>query len=114
MLSRTFSLPQGRMLSFFGILPKGHVLDVPNALLGSLYYTYQLLLGIPVSSLEPLTKMMTMAAFASTVFLAYQLTFVVYELCILCWTTHVINATMLYIVFFSRPKEKDSNKAKTY
>jgi uncharacterized membrane protein len=89
------------MLSFFGLVPKGHVLDVPNAVIGSLYFIYQLLIGIHLPALEPLTKIAALLAFGSTIFLAYQLTFVVFELCILCWTTHVINASMLYITFFT-------------
>eukprot|EP00339_Tiarina_fusa_P008251 CAMPEP_0116998542 /NCGR_PEP_ID=MMETSP0472-20121206/1575_1 /TAXON_ID=693140 ORGANISM="Tiarina fusus, Strain LIS" /NCGR_SAMPLE_ID=MMETSP0472 /ASSEMBLY_ACC=CAM_ASM_000603 /LENGTH=90 /DNA_ID=CAMNT_0004697721 /DNA_START=39 /DNA_END=308 /DNA_ORIENTATION=+ len=37
--SAVFQLPEGRMLSYFGIVPDGHMLDVPNAVLGVLYYT---------------------------------------------------------------------------
>uniref|UniRef100_A0A7S1BEW5 Uncharacterized protein n=1 Tax=Corethron hystrix TaxID=216773 RepID=A0A7S1BEW5_9STRA len=28
--SSTFNLPQGKLLSYFGIVPSGHLLDVPN------------------------------------------------------------------------------------
>ena len=31
------------MLSLFGIIPEGHVLDVPNAMLGAIYYAVWLL-----------------------------------------------------------------------
>ena len=90
--SQVFQLPQGRMLTYFGLVPEGSVLDVPNAVLGSIYYFYMLTL----SSYLPreLTYFMTLAAFSSSVFLAYQLTFVVKELCLLCWSTHVINSTL--------------------
>jgi len=84
------------MLSYFGLVPEGSTLDVPNALLGSIYYFYMLTL----SSYLPreLTYFAMMAAFGSSVFLAYQLTFVVKELCILCWSTHVINTTLAWIL----------------
>lgn len=85
------------MLSYFGIIPEGHFLDVPNALLGAIYYVYMLLLS-PSFPIE-LTYFMAMAAFSSSVFLAFQLTFVVKELCLLCWSTHVINSLLVWDVF---------------
>ncbi len=33
--SNVFQLPEGRMLSYFGIVPEGSFLDVPNAALGT-------------------------------------------------------------------------------
>lgn len=90
--SAVFALPVGRMVSYFGIIPVGHVLDVPNALLGALYYMILLTLPLPRSLLTP----MVVLAFMSSVFLAYQLTFVLFELCVLCWTTHIINSYLLY------------------
>jgi vitamin-K-epoxide reductase (warfarin-sensitive) len=91
--STVFTLPVGRLLSYFGVVPHGHVLDIPNAALGVIYYTWHILLS-DVSQL--LTSAMTILAFLSTVFLAYQLTFILHELCILCWSTHVINTWLMY------------------
>jgi uncharacterized membrane protein len=45
---------------------------------------------------------MIVMAFASTIFLAYQLTFVLFELCILCWSTHVINTYNFYSYMFAK------------
>lgn len=119
--SAVFALPQGRMLSYFGLVPVGSVLDLPNAALGMVHYVY-LLLAIGMAQLRwqqttncatsksrqrlaaaalPVTNCMVAAAFASTVFLAYQLTFVIYELCVLCWSTHAINTYMFYDQFFN-------------
>lgn len=93
------------MLSYFGLIPLGHALDVPNAVLGALYYAWLLLIPhlIPKEEggtgrvlLIMITRAMAVLAFAVTVVLAYCLTFVVYDLCLLCWTTHVINATLVY------------------
>ena len=33
--SNVFQLPEGRMLTYFGIVPEGSLLDVPNAALGT-------------------------------------------------------------------------------
>lgn len=108
--SAVFALPVGKMLSYFGIVPKDSLLDVPNAALGILYYTWHLLLS-PYDQLQPLTDFFTVAAFGSSVFLAYQLTFVIAELCVLCWSTHVINSILLYR-FWTRPAIVKDNKVK--
>ena len=105
--STVFTLPQGRLLSFLGILPEGHILDVPNAALGVLYYPYILFLSKYMPSL--LTRTIVSVAFASSVFLAYQLTFVIYELCVLCWSTHIVN-TLLFLQFVVRPLMMDITK----
>lgn len=95
--SQVFVLPVGHLMSYLGIVPKGHFLDVPNAALGILYYSWVLLTtGSKNTFVRTLTIPMALAAFGSTVILAYQLTFVVLELCILCWSTHVINTLLLY------------------
>ena len=36
--SKVFKSKYGKMLSLFGIIPKGHVLDQPNAALGIIFY----------------------------------------------------------------------------
>mmetsp|Transcript_21129 Transcript_21129/g.29389 ORF Transcript_21129/g.29389 Transcript_21129/m.29389 type:complete len:102 (-) Transcript_21129:1109-1414(-) len=79
------------MLSYFGIIPHDHVLDVPNAALGVVYYTYIL----TMSSVFPvlMTQIIASMALGSSLFLAYKLT-ILRELCILCWTTHVLNASL--------------------
>jgi uncharacterized membrane protein len=89
--------------------------DVPNAALGILYYTWQIAFSFTnaksLKELTPLpftdaTHFFTVAAFASSVFLAYQLTFVIVELCVLCWTTHVINTILLYNMFQTRKQDQ--------
>ncbi len=97
--SNVFALPQGRMLSYFGLVPEHSVLDLPNAALGLMHYLYLLTLR-PYMPMK-FTYFMIIMAFGSTVFLAYQLTFVLFELCILCWSTHVINTYNFYSYLFS-------------
>lgn len=86
--SKVFTLPQGKLLSYFGIVPKDHILDVPNALLGALFYLQQLLFGcIPI---------FVTLSMCTSIYLAYQLTFVLGDLCVLCWSTHIIN-TIVFV-----------------
>jgi hypothetical protein len=92
-VSSVFQLPQGHLISYFGLVPDDHILNVPNAFLGVLYYTYQLIVRHYMP--HAVTVSVAMAAMASSLFLAYHLT-LLHELCILCWTTHVLNATLLY------------------
>jgi uncharacterized membrane protein len=108
--SKVFGLPVGHLLSYLKLVPKGSVLDLPNAALGVLHYTYLLLVAPAAEAagsggnraLRLLTSVAVASAFASTVYLAYQLTFVVHDLCVLCWSVHVINAYIGYDHFFRR------------
>ena len=40
--SSVFSMPEGHMVSYWGFVEKGHVLDVPNAALGAAFYSVML------------------------------------------------------------------------
>ena len=100
--SATFALPEGRMLSYFGLVAEKSPLDVANAVLGALYYTYVMLYSMQItSSIFPLglTFFANTMAMASSVFLAYKL-LVLKKLCLLCWTTHVLNFSL--IVYYGR------------
>ena len=100
--SQVFSLPEGRLLSYFGIVPNESLLDVPNAFLGLCYYTV-ILLAEQFLTETHLVKIMTVvvnsAAMTSSVFLATKL-IQLGELCLLCWTTHLLN--FLLIFYYSR------------
>ena len=98
------------MMTYFGVVPEGHILDVPNAVLGSIYYAYILIL----SSMFPLffTYFATMMAMSSSVFLAYQLTFVVKELCIICWSTHVLNTLLSWNLITNSSSSSSSSPTK--
>ncbi len=103
--SKTFSLPEGKLLSYFGIVPSGHTLDLPNATLGSVFYAQLLLLRQPI-------RVFVCAAMMTSIFLAYQLTFVLGDLCILCWSTHVINTILFYKIVLSSLWESDGSVQK--
>merc|ERR1740121_739747 len=105
--SRTFMLPQGKLLSYFRIVSEGNVLDVPNALLGLIHYTLVLFLENTSSCRNGVILLLVMIAFSTSVYLAYILTSM-NELCILCWSTHFINAVLLiyYLHRIFRENEK--------
>jgi hypothetical protein len=106
--SSVFQLPEGRMLSYFGIIPNDHMLDVPNAALGLVFYLVWLVLLPKFPKL--LTFVVVSLAMLSSVFLAIQL-MLLKELCILCWSTHAINARLWWNAF-STIREESSSAAR--
>jgi len=104
------------MLSYFGIVPEGHFLDIPNGILGMIYYSYTILgyflkknmsaVGGGTFSLlfAPMMNLVISSlAMASSAFLARKL-YILRELCVVCVTTHIINMT-LWIRAFSTYRE---------
>lgn len=110
--SKVFTLPIGHMVSYFRIVPKGHILDVPNAMIGAVFYTIQILiyLSLLISNIlhdgKKVNKLIALliiinpvtvsCAMIASILLAFHLTFIVYDLCILCWSTHIINSIFFY------------------
>ncbi|KAG7352306.1 vitamin K epoxide reductase family protein [Nitzschia inconspicua] len=87
------------------------ILDVPNAALGWVYYTIWIVVA---PKLPPkFVLLVASLAMASSVWLAVQL-LMLKELCLLCWSTHVINSRLWWCAFsnnrtsgaVSTPKEK--------
>jgi hypothetical protein len=98
--SAVFALPEGHLLSYFGLVPHGHVLDVPNAAIGVVYYLYIITLSPVLPVL--ITRLAAVAAMSASLILAYRLT-QIGEICVLCWTTHVLNAFLLWSAFYESP-----------
>ena len=96
-----FSLPEGKMMSFFGLVPEGHVLDVPNGVLGVVFYVYTFVrhfLGAKTRRATVLfdgsvNMIIASLAMASSIFLGRKL-WIIKELCVVCLSTHVINSTI--------------------
>lgn len=98
--SAVFSLPEGKMLSFFGLVPEGHFLDIPNGFLGMLFYTYTLIRclhkyprGMSPLFTATLNLVISSLAIASSVFLGRKL-YQIREFCVVCVSTHIINTTL--------------------
>jgi len=102
--SSAFSLPEGHIVSYIGIVEEGHWLDIPNPLIGLIYYTYWLVVRPMPPIPSSLTAMISTLAMMASVFLAYKL-LVLHELCLLCWSTHVINLRLI-IRAYARLGEK--------
>ena len=88
------------IISIFSQVPKGSVFDIPNGILGMLFYTYVLLRCSNImksSSLFLLDRRINAVicslALASSIFLARKL-YMIKEICIVCLSTHVINTTI--------------------
>lgn len=103
-VSAVFSLPEGKMLSFFKIVPEGHYMDIPNGALGILFYTYTILRYIIMNNKKnhqqpfilftfTINLMISTLAIASSLFLARKL-YMIRELCVVCVTTHIINTAL--------------------
>ena len=117
--SAVFSLPEGKMLSYFGIVPEGHILDIPNGILGMIFYLYTIIGyvmrktktnvgndggGTIMLLFAPMMNLVICSlAIASSAFLARKL-YILRELCVVCVTTHIINMT-LWIRAFSMGRE---------
>lgn len=92
-------------MSYFGVVPKDSALDVPNAALGLMYYTFIFLLEQFLLVTKTRTGLilygtfvLNCAAMSSSIFLAVKLIHLG-ELCILCWTTHLLNSLLLIHYF---------------
>ena len=118
--SAVFSLPEGKMLSYFGIVPHGHVLDIPNGVLGMIFYTYTIIRYFVTRKMNQKLKrlnsvvnhkdndkklkpnilfassvnmIISTLAIASSLFLGRKL-WILKELCVVCVSTHIINTTL--------------------
>ena len=118
--SDVFSMPEGHLLSFWGLASPGSTLDVPNACLGVAFYAamalhYLLEVSGPVRRRgggglgKKVARIMSVAAAASS---AWLVTVLVRrrELCVLCFATHTINFTMLYRLWGSDKVVDANNK----
>ncbi len=111
--SKVFSSPQGRILSYLGVVPSEHALDVPNALLGYIFYAFLLFLELAFSrsNLLVLNIMFTMAIGSAlfSVYLAYVLMYELKDLCIVCTGNYVCNAIIFIVLWY---RWRNSSKAK--
>lgn len=79
--------------------PRAHLFGVPNSLLGVLYYP---VLGIAVwfahgRLVDLILLLLVLGAAGTSLVLAYSLLFVTRRECPYCWTSHVVNWTLLVL-----------------
>lgn len=86
------------ILSHWGLVPKGHPLDLSLATAGILLYaTYFLAISLPrpFPFREVLFLSAAVAGGCFSVYLLYVIKFVLHDFCIVCTSFHVCNFTML-------------------
>jgi uncharacterized membrane protein len=91
--SKTLSSPESHLVSFFGMVSKEApiYLNPPNALLGVFFYALMLLL--PPS---PIQRLLSTLSLLTTMFLL-RILVMKSEICLLCYSTHVINASLFFL-----------------
>ena len=111
--SKAITGPYGKVLSLWGIVKKGSSLDVPNSLIGSLFYFLAITPWNANSLIADLFMIGGLLSLAFSAYLAYILRFVLHEFCIICVSSYVIN--ILLFIFSARErmrmiKEEDMAK----
>jgi vitamin-K-epoxide reductase (warfarin-sensitive) len=111
---QVFHSPQGKIFSYFGVIPKGSVLDQPNALYGCLFYTAIIFTTLPLLPLQ-IRKYLLLAGttfgILLSAYLAYVLAFVLGDFCIICVSSYVFNTTAFTIAVINTTSD-DSTKKK--
>jgi vitamin-K-epoxide reductase (warfarin-sensitive) len=114
--SKVLMSPPGRMLRYFGIAKKGGgdsmldklrgLIDVPNPTLGVMFFGchlfYPALLAIPVVNELPISWLFFAACCfvgVMTVWLAYNLFFVLQDFCVVCVSMYVANFAVIPILY---------------
>lgn len=88
----------GKVLSLWGLVPKGSALDVPNAALGSVFYA--VVLGFPYwrgaagAAAPGLLLAGSVASLAFSLYLAYVLRFILHDFCIVCFSAYCVNTAV--------------------
>lgn len=88
----------GRMMSYFGLVPHGSPFDQPNAAYGVLFYLAALL-HEPLTVIPGRRYLMLAASVLSlglSAWLGYILRYVLHDLCVVCVTTYVLNLLIFY------------------
>ena len=104
------------VLSYWGVLPKGHVLDLSNAEAGLLFYSAVALApwvrAVPGDVRVVAVLLASIATALISLYLAYVLVVVLHEVCPLCSTMQFINALIVcvaivdFAALVSPPKPK--------
>ena len=87
--------------------PRARVFGLPNSVLGQLFYV-ALLAGLPLGLLDQPALFIlylgaSLATVALAVYLSYSLLFITRVPCVLCFTTHGINAVIFVLLILRMP-----------
>ena len=108
---KVFKSEYSHILSAWGVLPKGHPLDLSLAVSGMLMYTGYLI-AISVPGPWPFREQLFLGATVSgacfSCYLLYVIKFILKEFCIVCFTFHCCNFLLLLLAVleFRNPEHK--------
>lgn len=97
--SKVFLSEQGKIWSFLGIIPKGSVLDQPNAVYGALFYVMVMILDSIDPSVKSANSLLMALGVAGAGLSAYLAKILVYDLqdtCLVCFGSYVCNTVILF------------------
>lgn len=86
------------------LLGKEHFLNMPNCILGIIFYAMQLILGMTSFAGVPAVLFLTsIISCIGSAYLAFILFFVLKDLCLVCIATYIVNGVLMYLnyqIFF--------------
>merc|ERR1712176_1250302 len=98
-----FKSKYGHILSHWGIVPKGSVLDLSLAVSGLILYSAYFL-AISIRFYFPFREELFLAVAVGgacfSVYLLYVIKFILKEFCIVCFSFHMCNFSMLALAIF--------------
>jgi len=108
--SAVLSSKYGKVLSLWGLVPHHHWLDVPNALVGGIYFLIALVYPLykHVPAMRSLFMGVSCVAIAFCAYLAYVLRYVLHDFCLVCVSSYVINL----IIFLAALREMTARPAR--
>jgi vitamin-K-epoxide reductase (warfarin-sensitive) len=93
--SKVFSSDFGKILSYWGIVNKGSVLDQPNAVFGMIFYLLVFIVSEILKKSKTSAKILLLVAcsgVALSAYLAYVLVFHLQDFCLVCTGSYICNA----------------------
>lgn len=99
--SKVFMSGPAHILSYWGLVPRGHALDLS---LGECAIPYFLVMGAyiffrPYPAVRSVYRLLIVVGPCFTMYLGYLLKVEVQEFCIVCATTYVVNACLCFAIF---------------
>ncbi|XP_061444351.1 vitamin K epoxide reductase complex subunit 1 [Rhineura floridana] len=97
--SRVFTSRWGRGFGLVaGFLGPHSVFNQPNSIFGIAFYILQILLGLSNSGLAAISLLgSSVVSIAGSLYLAYILFFVLYDFCVVCVSTYILNFALLFL-----------------
>ena len=97
--SKVFNSKYARIMSYWGLVPRGSFVDLSLPQFALAYFSSCLLLPVIVRRLpatKRLWRILSLVVVGFNIYLAYILKFKLGEFCIVCVTNYIINAGMFY------------------